>query len=144
MLITHQIREYAERLLRDEGESHGTNTGSVPVSFRVCDNLRRPLTTLAGAAGFHSLLSRALTLAKRDAPGLQSLRVRPDGSLDSANFSEESYEAADGVILVAYLIGLLFTFVGDTLTLRLLHEVWPQGSFNTFISEGTGTHDSQE
>ncbi len=116
----------------------------MPGAFRVCENLRRPLTTLAGAAGFHSLLSRALTLAKHDAPSLQSLRVNSDGSLNVAQVSQEKYDDADGLILVAYLIALLFTFVGETLTLRLLHEVWPHGSFNTFITEGKGTHDSQE
>jgi hypothetical protein len=36
---------------------------------------------LAGAAGFHSLLLRALMLAKREAPSLSAVRVNADGLL---------------------------------------------------------------
>jgi hypothetical protein len=51
------------------------------VAFRVCEKLRRPLTTLAGAIGFQSLILRALTLAKREAPSLSAVEVTADGSL---------------------------------------------------------------
>ena len=37
-------------------------------TFRVCGKLRESLSTLAGAAGYRSLISRALTLAKKEAP----------------------------------------------------------------------------
>jgi hypothetical protein len=87
---------------------------------RVCDNLRRPLTTLVGAAGFRSLLARALTLAKRESPVLGAWEVKADGSLQGLNG-----EAAQlGSVLIAHLIGLMITFIGEVLTLRLLHDVW--------------------
>jgi hypothetical protein len=50
------------------------------------------------------------------------------------------------------LIGLLFSFIGETLTLRLMHDVWPAASFasqeptsNTATStaEGTDKHEPQ-
>ena len=89
--------------------------------YRVCDKLRRALTTLAGAAGFHSLLARALTLAKQESPLLGGMEVTSDGLLQGL-----SGEAAKtGAVLVAHLIGLMITFIGESLTLRLLHDQWP-------------------
>jgi len=87
---------------------------------RVCDKLRRPLTTLTGAAGFRSLLSRALTLAKQESPVLGAWEVKTDGSLQGLN----GEAAQSGDVLIAHLIGLMITFIGESLTLRLLHDVW--------------------
>lgn len=109
--------------------------GSAPDSaaraaFRVCEKLRRPLSTMAGVAGFRSLLSRALVLAKADAPWLGGLPIKPDGSLEfSAEVEAQlrSEEAArGGVALITELVGLLIIFIGEALTLRLLHTVWPK------------------
>jgi hypothetical protein len=86
----------------------------------VCDKLRRPLTTLAGAAGFRSLLARALSLAKQESPLLGAWEVKPDGSLQGLN----GEAAQPGAVLIAQLIGLMITFIGESLTLRLLHDVW--------------------
>jgi len=95
------------------------NAGSHAVS-RVSDKLRRPLTTLAGAAGFRSLLARALTLAKQESPALGAWEVKADGSLESPN--GEAQQSGD--VLIAHLIGLMVTFIGESLTLRLVHDVW--------------------
>jgi hypothetical protein len=98
----------------------------------ACEKLRQPLTRLAGAAGFSSLLSRALAMAKRESPSLKELRVEPDGSL--AGFDESQDLAAreaqwhGGVILIAELLGLLVTLIGEPLTLSLVHEAWPDAS----------------
>jgi len=103
---------------------------------RVCDKLRRPITTLAGAAGFRSLLARALTLAKRESPVLGAWEVQADGSLQGLN----GEAAQSGAVLIAHLIGLMITFIGEALTLRLLHDVWldlpdPEGKFERDQSE---------
>ena len=90
------------------------------VVSRVCDKLRRPLTALAGVAGFRSLLARALTLAKQESPVLSSLEVKPDGSLQGLN----GEAAQAGAVLIAHLLGLMITFIGESITLRLLHDVW--------------------
>jgi len=94
--------------------------GDIHAVCRVCDKLRRPLTTLAGAAGFRSLLARALTLAKQESPALGAWEVKPDGSLQGLN----GEAARSGAVLIAHLIGLMITFIGEYLTLRLLHDVW--------------------
>jgi hypothetical protein len=66
-------------------------------------------------------LARALTLAKREASGLNAVQVRADGSLEGL----EGEAAKAGPILIAYVLNLLITFIGEALLLRLLHDVWP-------------------
>jgi hypothetical protein len=76
---------------------------------------------MAGTTGFASVLSRALTLAQREAPALRVAQVRPDGSMEG--LSSDTAEAHP--ILVAYLLNLLVTFIGEVLTMRLLTDIWP-------------------
>lgn len=143
---THRMRDFAERLLAEEAFAATPSEGSVSVAFRVCEKLRWPLTMLAGAAGFHSLLLRALTLAKREAPSLSAVRVNADGllvrSLDGGVEPHLDNQDGDGgVVLVAHLLG-------EALALRLMHDVWPDPFFNTSIAntltaEGTETHEQQ-
>jgi len=117
---TQTTRELAQRLLAFEEIEAGLDMGDIHAVCRVCDKLRRPLTTLAGAAGFRSLLARALTLAKQESPALGAWEVKPDGSLQGLN----GEAARSGAVLIAHLIGLMITFIGEYLTLRLLHDVW--------------------
>ena len=82
-----------------------------------------------GVIGFSSLLSRALALAKADVPSLEAVQVRGDGSLegfDPARQDEASECANQDLVLVAQLLGLLVTFIGTPLTLRLLRDAWPE------------------
>ncbi len=116
-----ETRDLARRLLAHEGAAESPSRTAMPAAVHVCDKLRRPLSTLAGAAGFRSLLARAVAMAKHEAPILDAVKVQEDGSLQG--MTAESAEAGD--ILVAHLIGLMTTFIGQPLTLRFLHDVWP-------------------
>jgi hypothetical protein len=111
-------------------------------ALRVCERLRQPLITLAGVAGFRSLLSRALTLARAEAPSLSAVQVAADGSLkglDELASQTDKEQARDGgAILIAQLIGLLLTFIGEGLTLRLVQDVWPDAVFDGRVSEKEG------
>lgn len=152
---TPETRDFAIRLLADEAAAAAATPAeaSVPVAFRVCEKLRRPLTILAGSAGSRSLLLRALTLAKQEAQSLGAVRVNADGLLEAgdAGLDLDHKDAKEGVVLVTHLLGLLFTFIGKTLTLRLMDDVWPDASFsskgssiraNTLTAEGTERHES--
>ena len=66
--VTPQMRDLAARLVAHQAAVSGLADVPIPAEFRVCDKLRQPLTTLAGAPGFRSLLSRALVIAQRKAP----------------------------------------------------------------------------
>ena len=117
---TLTTRELARRLLAYEEFETTPFIVDMHAVSRVCHKLRRPLTTLAGAAGFRSLLTRALTLAKQESPALAAWEVMADGSLQGLN----GEAAQSGEVLISHLIGLMFTFIGEALTLRLLHDVW--------------------
>ena len=113
-------RELAKRLLACEEVGATSFMVDTHALRSVCDKLGRPLTTLAGAAGFRSLLTRALTLAKQECPVLGALEVQADGSLGGL----DGEAAQSGAVLIAHLLGLMITFIGESLTLRLLHDVW--------------------
>ena len=117
---TPTTRELAKRLLALEEGGANPFVVDTHALRSVCGKLGRPLTTLAGAAGFRSLLRRALTLAKQESSVLGALEVQDDGSLGGLN----AEVAQSGAVLIAHLIGLMITFIGEPLTLRLLHDVW--------------------
>jgi len=134
-----ESRRLAQRLLTYEAAAGENSEPAEAGAFRVCAKLRRPLITVAGVAGFRSLLSRALTLARAEAPSLSAVQVEADGSLkglDELALQTDKEQARDGgAILVAQLIGLLLTFIGEGLTLRLVRDVWPEASFDLRVSE---------
>jgi hypothetical protein len=124
------IQNLARQLLAGEQARGESAHGDSDYIVRVCGKLRVPLSKLAGAAGFSSLLSRALALARRQAPSLEKLRVGADGSLMGFEAIQGDSDAAEaarhgGLVLLAELLGLLVTFIGQPLTLRLVHEAWP-------------------
>jgi hypothetical protein len=133
-----ESRHLAQRLLTYEAVAGKNSESTESAAFRVCAKLRRPLITLAGVAGFRSLLSRALTLARAEAPSLSAVQVAADGSvegLDELASQTDKEQARDGAILIAQLIGLLLTFIGEGLTLRLVQDVWPEAAFDGRVSK---------
>src|SRR5579862_3349001 len=112
-------RHLAQRLLTYEAVAGENSEPAECAAFRVCERLREPLITLAGVAGFRSLLSRALTMARAEAPSLRAVQVAADGSLKGLgepSSQTDKEQARDGAILIAQLIGLLLTFIGEGLT----------------------------
>lgn len=141
-MILRKSRNLAQRLLAYEAVAGEKADPAESGAFRVCAKLRPPLITLAGVAGFRSLLSRALALARAEAPSLSAVYVAADGSLqgmDEFTSQTNEEEARDGgVLLVAQLIGLLLIFIGEGLTFRLVQDVWPEAAFDGRVSEKEG------
>jgi hypothetical protein len=119
--VSAEGRVFAKRLVAFEAAREQTSGDDADATCHVCEKLRHPLVTLTGTAGFVSLLSRALTLAKRDAPALHAVQVRPDGSMEGL----QGEATMAHPLLVAHLLGLLITFIGEDLTMRLVHDIWP-------------------
>lgn len=124
-------RDLARRLLAVEAASQSAADRHDNEAVRVCEKLRVSLTRFAGADGFTSLLRRALALARADLPSLQTVTLEPDGSLHgldvlAADRANGGSDAA--VVIIAHLLGLLVTFIGEPLTLRLVGEAWPEAS----------------
>jgi hypothetical protein len=130
--INPKIRDLAQRLLSLESRAENLSGSNTSTVFIINEKLRHPLSRLAGTAGFRSLLMRALTLAKREAPGLEGVQVKEDGALEGLN----GEDTQAGAVLIAYLVGLLETFIGESLTLRMLNDIWPSLSGVDTNSEG--------
>jgi hypothetical protein len=129
------MRALAQRLLAMEAASKSTAQPPVHDAVRVCEKLRISLTRFAGADGFAALMQRALTLARADAPSLQSVTLGPKGSLEGlerlAVESSEAEVAHAAVAITTHLLWLLVTFVGEPIALRLLREGWPHTSLES-------------
>jgi hypothetical protein len=135
------MRDLAERLIAHEAGA-GKSTESMESStLRVYEKLRQSLGEFVGVTGFQSLASRALTLARPEVPGLSAARVAADGSLQGLSKSETQIDMdkdrpSEGeIILIARLLGLLRIFLGETLTLSLLRNAWPDEIFDDRNSE---------
>jgi hypothetical protein len=78
-------------------------------------------------------------LARARAPSLSAVQVAADGSLqglDELGAQIDKEQAREGgTILIAQLIELLLTFIGEGLTLRMVQDVWPEASFEGRDSE---------
>ena len=140
------MRDLAQRLLAYEAVAGVGSELMESTILRVYEKLRQGLGEFAGVAGFQSLASRALALARTEDPSLSALRVSEDGALQGLGETEhpidigkdragESLAGEGGIILIARLLGLLLLFLGEALTLSLLRVAWPGAAFNDFSSE---------
>lgn len=131
-MITPMAHELARRLLDHETVEGKPSVPTESSTLRVYEKLRRHLGALSGVAGFQSIASRALTLARLEDRSLREVQVTPDGSLVGPGEQDLNGEA--GAIFIAQLLGLLLTFVGKGLTLRLMQDIWPEAAFDDFNS----------
>ena len=136
MTTLPEMRDLAQRLLSYEAIADKASEPVESTTLRVYQKLRQSLGELAGSAGFHALASRALTLARAEVPGLRAVQVGADGDLEGMSAIEPSIKVEQdrghegGVILISRLLGLLFIFLGEALTLSLLREAWPGAAFD--------------
>jgi hypothetical protein len=123
----------AKRLLAESRREAGNS--KLPDAALVTNSLRAPLTQFAGAFGFATLLRRALAMAAAHVPALHSAKVTvtDDGHLegleDLAAHARSEQEAA-ALAITAHLLDLLTTFIGESLTHRLVRKLWPALSPN--------------
>lgn len=143
--VTPQMRDFAGRVIAFEtsgNESSGTTT---PVVFAVCEKLRPQWSHLMGRIGYRTLLARALTKAGAEVPWLGAVEVNADGSLAWSDIlkAQEDPEkmAAGSVRLIVDLLGLLEGFIGETLAMRLMRDVWPKLLINDSDSEKGKQHE---
>ena len=127
------MRDLAQRLVALEAARESATGAHVHEAVRVCDKLRISLSRFAGTDGFTSLLGRALVMARADVPSLQTVKLKPNCSVEelgmlAADATNAGPEAA--IAIIAHLLGLLETFIGKPLTLRLMREAWPDASLD--------------
>ena len=131
---TPAIRELARRLIALEAPRDARRVEGGSEVARVCEKLRMPLAKFAGVAGYRSLISRAVAIAKIEDPSLEPVQVGLDGSLESFDeFGQSDAEA--GVAVLVHLLGLLVTFIGETSTLGLVQDAWPDAPLEKISSK---------
>ncbi|MGA3101150.1 MAG: hypothetical protein ABSD61_04740 [Terracidiphilus sp.] len=135
MLPPHKTRELARSLVASEADAATTPLLSEPATVRVYERLRRQLGAPVGIDGFQALASRALALAKSESPRLSNVQVTPNGGLRGLGEVESEMNADEdgeaGIILIAQLLGLFLTFLGEATTLRLIEDLRLQADKST-------------
>lgn len=115
----------AQRLIEEATRSE-EEAALVDAAEQVFQGLHDHLTRLIGVIGFRTLLTRALQLARADAPALAALEVKPDrliADLSRALVGLHPTEAlAASATLLAHFLALLAAFVGDDLALHIVSE----------------------
>jgi hypothetical protein len=135
MLPPHKARELARSLVASEAGAARPSLHTEPATVRVYERLRRQLGAPVGIDGFQALASRALALAKSESPRLSTVQVTENGDLHglgevkSEMTADEDGEA--GIILIAQLLGLFLTFLGEATTLRLIEDLRLQADSET-------------
>jgi hypothetical protein len=136
MLPPNKTRELARSLVASEDDAATTSFQTEPATVRVYERLRRQLGAPVGAEGFHVIASRALALAKAEAPALSAVQMAANGGLRGL-IEIESHDDTDeddseaGIILIAQLLGLFLTFLGEATTLRLIEDLRLQSEART-------------
>jgi hypothetical protein len=127
MLPPNKTRDLARSLVASEADASTASLHTEPASVRAYERLRRQLGSPVGVDGFQALASRALALAKSQSPRLSAVQVTANGGLrglgevESQTDADEDGEA--GIILIAQLLGLFLTFLGEGTTLRLIEDL---------------------
>jgi hypothetical protein len=144
MLPPQKTRDLARSLVACEAEASTASLQTGPATVRVYERLRRQLGAPVGVDGFQALASRALALAKSQSPRLSAVEVTANGGLrglgevESQSGKDEDGEA--GIILIAQLLGLFLTFLGEATTLRLIEDLRLQVDVRT--ESATTTEDT--
>ena len=142
MMRTIAMLDLVRRLLTHEAAESQDQDSLIEAAERVSEELRAHLSKRIGQEGFRTILARSLVLTTAQFPHLSAVRVGADGTLiglrgaishaQEAQDKEAQDKEAQGVTiegavaLVAQLLVLLISFIGEDLTLRLLSAVQPE------------------
>ncbi len=125
MSISTQQRQLAHQMITAASKLDFEAPGII----RVVKGMDTVLTRLAGRTGSRSLIARAVALAQSSEPSLKGISTSAEGVLESLEevLSKTGPEDRfrNEVLVVAHLLGLLHTFIGERLTIQLIKEVWP-------------------
>lgn len=114
------LRSAVHAFLATNEAAPGSATAAAPAALT---KLRERLGRVIGTMGFDGLLRRSVVLARArhpDAP-LDEAALLAGGAQPSC--TQDTDELV--VSIVSNIVVLLATFIGDPLSRKILHEVWP-------------------
>jgi len=137
------LHEIARRIMKMRSPGAPATAAAAAESMQLsCGDLYRTLETLMGASGLQALLDRAIQITARDHPWLAAVKAGSAADCALSGLSEASEEmsakqATEGcAALLATILWLLITLIGEDLTLRFVRHAWPNVPF-TKLSEGS-------
>ena len=123
-------RVFRRMLAREAGT--GANAPAIAAAARrLCERFAEQLTPLIGDAGVAAICARSLHLTQRNIPGLAPVRPSAQGDapfalLQRSLEQQEPAAATEAAVALLATVGeLLASFIGESLTTRLLREAWP-------------------
>jgi hypothetical protein len=138
------LQRQAARVLVHHAGAGADAAALAAAAGRAYDQLARVLAPLIGEAGIEALTARAVHVTQRDYPWLATTTDSDHARRPFAQvvFSLEQQHAAlateAAAAVLATFTGLLATFVGESLTMRLVRQAWPDGLSDAGTEE-TGT-----
>jgi len=123
--VRARMRDVTQLLFVFEAGAIASSESQLPTVARISERLRHQICSLAGDVGYRSLLASALNLAIEEAPGLRTLRVNADGSLEGLGELARDEIDKSGAALITKFLLLLSNFIGEPLMLHLLRDEWP-------------------
>jgi hypothetical protein len=126
MLPPAIIRNWASKLIASEVATDAISAQTEGATLRVYERLRRQLSEPVGIDAFQALASRALSLTKSQFPRLGALSLTTDGSLGGLPNVEAPSKTGDdaeaGTVLIAQMLRLFLSLLGETATVRLIED----------------------
>jgi hypothetical protein len=137
---TPKLRCFAGSLIRHEALVNPPSSPQRATLLPVLDKLRPLLATFMGQTGYQALILRATMMAGEEVSWLSHVEIATDGRLKNyAELAAEHETDEDDnacEVLLAHLTGLLEAFIGETLTLRLVHQLWPDRPKDNDFTQG--------
>ena len=137
---TPQLRDLALRLFAREAKRSRGPAALAGGMEASCRRLHARLDPLIGGGGFRALLARALHLATKEFPWLDAVSVEEHPACELKGLREavkglDAQSVGDAFRLVlANVIWLLVTFIGEDIALGLVREVWPEIETGAVVS----------
>jgi len=120
------IHDWARRLVASEVDTELPSARTEGATLRVYEKLRQKLRAPVGVDGFQALAARALSLAKSRSLRFSAVQVTATGDLSGLSEVEllagTDEEDVVGVILIAQLLGLFLTLLGEAATVSLIES----------------------
>jgi len=126
MLPPPTISDWARKLIASEVDAESTTAQTEFATLRVYEKLRQQFRAPVGVDAFHALASRALSLTKSRFPTLSGVNVTADGGLLGLAEVEAplnlGQDSEVGIILIAQMLRLFLTLLGEAATVRLIED----------------------
>ena len=126
-----KLKKLALRLFEHEATKSDNPDEPVKAIELCCQRLHDRLDRLIGAGGFRALLNRALYLAKKKYAWLEGVGIEDHPGCEFKNLREAVKGKKPATVdeactlILANVIWLLVTFIGEDITIGLIQEAWP-------------------